>query len=111
MSPCGEAVRGHGPAKLPALTDASSIINEPPGGTINGKASPPAKVFDIVRLDRIACCRFELYHIVAIADEDAGYGDGRASVRRRGTKLLIAALIMHLPAHPAHSVALLGELH
>jgi len=40
---------------------------------------------------------------VAIADEDAGYGDGRAAVCHRGKKLLIAALIMHLPAHEAYS--------
>ena len=63
------------------------------------RSSPPAKAFDIARLDRLASRRLELYHIVAIADEDAGYSDGRASVRRRGAKLSIAALIMHLPVH------------
>jgi hypothetical protein len=86
-------------ARQTSRSNASSTINEPLGGTTDREASPATKAFDSVRLDRFACCRFELYHIVAIADEDAGYGDGRASVRRRGTKLLIAALIMHLPAH------------
>jgi hypothetical protein len=57
------------------------------------------KTFDLVRLDRFACCRYELDDIVAIADEDTGYRDGRAAVGRRGMKLLLAALIMHLPAH------------
>ena len=86
-------------ARQTSRSNASSTINEPLGGTTDGEASPPAKAFDIISLDRFARCRFELYHIVAIADENAGYGDGRASVCRRGTKLLIAALIMHLPAH------------
>ena len=40
---------------------------------------------------------------MAITDEDASDGDGRASVDRRDPKLLIAALIMHLPAHRPHS--------
>jgi hypothetical protein len=40
------------------------------------------------------------YDIVAVTDQDARYGDSRASVGRRGTKLLIAAPIMHLPIHP-----------
>jgi hypothetical protein len=49
------------------------------------------------------------YHIVAVADEDAGYSDGRASVRRQGTKLLIAALIMHLPIHRRIQVAIVTK--
>ena len=82
------------------LSNASSTTTEPLGGTTDGEVSPSAKAIDFIRLDRFACRRFELHHIVAIADEDAGYSDGGASVGRLGTKLLIAALIMHLPVHP-----------
>ena len=78
---------------------AGTVLDQARAVVAPQEASPPAKAFDIVRLDRFARCRFELYHIVAIADEDAGYGDGRASVCRRGTKLLVATLIMHLPVH------------
>jgi len=40
------------------------------------------------------------YDIVAVTDQDARYSDSRAAVGGKGTKLLIAASIMHLPIHP-----------
>jgi hypothetical protein len=95
-------------ARQTSRSNASSTINEPLGGTTDGEASRPAKAFDLIRLDRFACCRFELYYIMAIADEDAGYRDGRASVCHQGTKLLCAALIMHVPVHRDYSRDLSG---
>ena len=63
------------------------------------EASPPAESYDLVRIDRFACCRFELYHVMAITEKNAGDSNGSRSVGRGGTKLLFAALIMHLPVH------------
>jgi hypothetical protein len=37
--------------------------------------------------------------MVAIAEENAGYGDRSASVRRWSAKYSIAALVVHLPIH------------
>lgn len=37
--------------------------------------------------------------MMAIAEENAGYGDRSASVRRRSAKFSITALVMHLPIH------------
>jgi hypothetical protein len=53
----------------------------------------------MVRLDCFACCGLELYDMMAIAEENAGYGDRRAPVRRRSAKYSIAALVVHLPIH------------
>lgn len=74
------------------------------------EASSVTEPFDFVGLDRFAGCRFEPYHIVAVADQDAGYRDGRASVRRQGTKMLIAAPIMHLPIHRGLQAAIAAKL-
>jgi hypothetical protein len=37
--------------------------------------------------------------MMAIAEENAGYGDRSASVRRRRAKFSITAMVMHLPIH------------
>jgi hypothetical protein len=37
--------------------------------------------------------------MMAIAEENAGYGDRGAPVRRRSAEFSIAALVMHLPIH------------
>lgn len=37
--------------------------------------------------------------MMAIAEENAGYGDRSASVRRRSAEFSITALVMHLPIH------------
>jgi hypothetical protein len=92
------AVRGYGLAKPPPLT-LQFITDEPRRGTADGELSPPAKTYDLVRLDRLARYRLELYHFMAVTQEDAGYRDGRASVGRRRTKLSITTPIMHLPPH------------
>jgi hypothetical protein len=83
------------------ISTALSTTNEPLGGTTDGEELPRAKTFDLVCLDRFARCRVELHHIMPIAKKNAGYGDRCASVCRRSTKLLTAALIMHLPVHQA----------
>lgn len=69
----------------------------------DGEWSPLAKTFDLVRLDRFAGGRYELYDLVAIPHEDARYSDGGASVKCLGTKLSIAALVMHLPHRATQS--------
>ena len=94
-----EPPRGYVSAQLP-LASLSNTMNWPSGGTDNGDGSPLAKAFDLVALDRIAGCRLELRHLVAIADENACNGDGRVSVRRMGMKLLAVLMIMHMPVHP-----------
>jgi hypothetical protein len=53
----------------------------------------------VVRLDRFACRALELYDMMAIAEENAGYGDRSAPVRRRSAKFSITALVMHPPIH------------
>jgi len=53
----------------------------------------------VVRLDRFACRGLELYDTMAIAEENAGYGDRGAPGRRRSAKFSITALVMHLPVH------------
>jgi hypothetical protein len=53
----------------------------------------------VIRLDRFACCGLELYDMMAIAEENAGYGDRSAPVRRRSAKFSITGPIMHLPIH------------
>jgi hypothetical protein len=53
----------------------------------------------VVRLDRFACGGLELYDMMAISKENAGYGDRSAPVRRRSAKFSITALVMHSPIH------------
>jgi hypothetical protein len=53
----------------------------------------------VIRLDRFACCGLELYDLMAIAEENAGYGDRSAPVRCRSAKFSITALVMHPPIH------------
>ena len=84
-------------------SSGSDSTSEPLGGTIKAEASALAKTFDLVCFDRFAGCRFELHHIVAITEKDARYGDSRLSVRCGGAELLVAALIMHVPAHQLKS--------
>jgi hypothetical protein len=63
------------------------------------EASRPANAFDVIRFDCFRRCRFDLHNVFAITDEGAGYGNSRASVYRRSTKLSVPVPIMHLPAH------------
>src|SRR5690348_9444180 len=63
------------------------------------RGSAPAKALDLVLLDRFAGRGDESHHFVAIADENAGYGDRGASVCRRSAKFSTAALVMYLPVH------------
>jgi len=53
----------------------------------------------MVRLDRFACRGLEIYDMMAIAEENAGYGDRGAPVRRRSAKYSITTLVVHLPIH------------
>jgi hypothetical protein len=69
------------------------------GGTLEEAVSALAKALYFVCLDRVACRRFELHHVMAITKEDAGHRDRSPSVCCRSTILLIAAPIMHVPAH------------
>lgn len=62
-------------------------------------ASAVAKTLDFGWLDRFAGRRFQFHHLVPITKEDASYSDGGRPVWRQGTKLLSAALVMHVPAH------------
>ena len=62
-------------------SSGSDSTSEPLGGTIKAEASALAKAFDVVCLDRLAGCRFELHHIMTITEKDAGYGDSRPSIR------------------------------
>jgi hypothetical protein len=53
----------------------------------------------VVRLDRFACGGLELYDMMAISKENAGYRDRSAPVRRRSAKFSITGPVMHLPIH------------
>jgi hypothetical protein len=66
---------------------------------VSGEASRVAQALKVVRLDRFACCGLELYDMMAIAEENAGYSDRSAPVRRRSAKFSITPLVMHLPVH------------
>lgn len=66
---------------------------------VSGDASPVAQLLKVIRLDRFACCGLKLYDTMAIAQENAGYGDRGAPVRRRSAKYSIATLVVHLPIH------------
>ena len=66
---------------------------------VSGEASPLAQLLKVIRLDRFACCGLELYDMMAIAEENAGYGDRSSPVRRRSAKCSITGPVMHLPIH------------
>jgi hypothetical protein len=57
------------------LSNASNTTNEALRGTTYGEALSAAQPLDLVCL--------KLYDIVAVTDQDARYGDSRASVGRR----------------------------
>ena len=69
------------------------------GGTQEEAVSALAKGLYFVCLDRVTRRRFELHHFMAITKEDAGHRDRSPSVCGRSPILLIAAPIMHVPAH------------
>jgi hypothetical protein len=71
----------------------------PSAKLVSGEASPVAQLVKVIRLDRFACCGLELYDMMAIAEENAGYGDRSAPVRDRSAKFSITALVMHPPIH------------
>ena len=66
---------------------------------VSGEASPVAQLLQVMRLDRFARCGLELHDMMAIAEENAGYGDRSTPVRRRSAKFSITALVMHPPIH------------
>ena len=66
---------------------------------VSGEASPVAQLLKVIRLNRFTCCGLELYDMMAIAEENAGYGDRSAPVRCRSAKFSITALVVHLPIH------------
>jgi hypothetical protein len=66
---------------------------------VDGEASQIAQLLKVIRLDRFACCGLELYDMMAVTEENAGYGDRSAPVRRRSVKFPISALVMHPPIH------------
>lgn len=71
----------------------------PSAKPVSGESSPVAQLLKVIRLDRFACRRLELYDMMAIAQQNAGYGDRSAPVRRRSAKFSITALVMHPPIH------------
>jgi len=71
----------------------------PSAKLVSGEASPVAQLVKVIRLDRFACCGLELYDRMAVAEENAGYGDRSAPVRDRSAKFSITALVMHPPIH------------
>ena len=71
----------------------------PSAKPVSGEASPVAQLLKVIRLDRFACRGLELYDMMAIAEENAGYGDRSAPVRCRSAKFSITALVMHPPIH------------
>ena len=66
---------------------------------VSGEASPLAQLLKVIRLDRFAYCGLELYDMMAIAEENASYGDRSAAVRRQSAKGSITTLVMHPPIH------------
>jgi len=71
----------------------------PSAKSVSGEASPVAQLLKVIRLDRLACCGLELYDLMAIAEENARYGDRSTPVRRRSGKFSITTLVMHPPIH------------
>jgi hypothetical protein len=71
----------------------------PSAKPVSRKSSPVAQLLKVIRLDRFACRRLELYDMMAIAQQNAGYGDRSAPVRRRSAKFSVTALVMHPPIH------------
>ena len=67
--------------------------------SVSGDASPVAQLLKVIRLDRFARCGLELYDMMAVAEENAGYGDRSAPIRGRSAKFSITALVMHQPIH------------
>jgi hypothetical protein len=65
----------------------------------SGEASPVAQALEVVSLDRFACRGLEFYNMMAIAEENTGYGDRGAPVRGRSAKFSITGPVMHLPIH------------
>jgi hypothetical protein len=53
----------------------------------------------VIGLDRFACCGLEIYDMMAVAEENAGYGDRNAPVRHWSAKYSITAPVAHLPIH------------
>ena len=70
-----------------------------PAKPVSGEASPVAQLLKVIRLDHFACCGLELYDMMAIAEENAGYGYRSTPVRRRSAKFSITGPVMHLPIH------------
>jgi hypothetical protein len=71
----------------------------PSAKPVSREASRVAQALKVIRLDPFTCCGLELYDMMAIAEENAGYGDRGAPVRRRSAEFSITALVMHLPIH------------
>jgi len=94
ISVIGECPFGRAPPNLIRRIPQLSRSAEPPRAAVN----PPPKALHLVCLDRFACGRFEPNDVVPITQKDAGNSDRRRSVYCRGTKLLTAALVMHVPA-------------
>jgi hypothetical protein len=70
-----------------------------PAKPVSAEALPVAQLLKVVRLNHFACCGLELYDMMAIAEENASYGDRSAPVRRRSAKFSIIGPVMHLPIH------------
>ena len=81
-----------------------------PAGTRKGEVSGLAKTLYFVFLDRVASRQFELHHFMTITKEDAGHRDRSPSVCCLSAKLLIAAPIMHVPAHRQNLARFAGVL-
>ena len=97
MSPLRKFVRAVTPRTPHLIAQILRIsASEKP---VSGEASPLAQLLKVIRLDRFAYCGLELYDMMAIAEENAGYGDRSAPVRRRSVKFPITSLVMHPPIH------------
>ena len=63
------------------------------------RSSQVAQPLKVVRLDRFASLGLEPNYMMAIAEENASYGDRSAPVRRQSAKGSITTLVMHPPIH------------
>ena len=82
-----------------ASPQTSHLISQIPRIGLRRNPSRVAQLLKVIRLDRFACRGLELYDMMAIAEENAGYGDRSAPVRRRSVKFPITSLVMHPPIH------------